>query len=45
MYGVSLDYLVYGVVTRPVSDSAILGKIFLPRACQECACAKERATG
>jgi transcriptional regulator with XRE-family HTH domain len=40
MYGVSLDWLVYGVRTRPVSESPMLGKIFLPQACQQCSCAK-----
>jgi transcriptional regulator with XRE-family HTH domain len=31
LYGVSLDYLVYGVRTIPVSESAILGAVFRPQ--------------
>lgn len=30
MYGVSLDYLVYGVRTMPVSEYAVLGSVFAP---------------
>lgn len=31
LYGVSLDYLVYGVRTIPVSQSGIMGAIFRPQ--------------
>lgn len=43
LYGVSLDWLVYGVVTRPVSASAMLGRIFLSRA--QCDDEKEGSPG